>query len=120
MSEYRHEYKYVCTLSDLAYIQNSSISKNAKDHMYNDVFVFFDVKDFFQSINHNYLVAQLYKELKKQGDVSINSCSKLVDMCSVNDEGLPLGLVTSPILSNILFNIYKTHSVFYLKTFYIE
>ena len=23
MSEYRHEYKYVCTLSDLAYVKNS-------------------------------------------------------------------------------------------------
>lgn len=98
--------KYLCercksSIFAKAYIQNSSISKNAKAHMYNDVFVFFDVKDFFPSINHNYLVAQLYKELKKQADVSINSCSKLVDICSVHDKGLPLGLVTSPILSNI-------------------
>lgn len=84
-----------------AYIQHSSIVKNAKAHMYNDVFMFFDVKDFFQSINHNYLIQRLYSELSRTGNVSINSCSKLVELCSVNDKGLPLGLVTSPILSNI-------------------
>lgn len=38
-----------------AYIEHSSIVKNAKAHMYNDIFLFFDVKDFFPSINHNYL-----------------------------------------------------------------
>lgn len=84
-----------------AYIEHSSISKNAKAHMYNDIFLFFDVKDFFPSINHQYLTEQLYKELKKRNSVTINSCSKLVKMCSVYDKGLPLGLVTSPILSNI-------------------
>lgn len=84
-----------------AYIEHSSIVKNAKAHMYNDIFLFFDVKDFFPSINHNYLIQRLYKELNNNGKASINSCSKLVELCSVNDKGLPLGLVTSPILSNI-------------------
>lgn len=84
-----------------AYIEHSSIVKNAKVHMYNDIFLFFDVRDFFQSINHNYLIQRLYKELNQNGNTSINSCSKLVELCSVNDKGLPLGLVTSPILSNI-------------------
>ena len=79
----------------------SSIFENARAHMYNDIFVFFDVKDFFPSINHKYLTEQLYKELKKKNNVSINSCSRLVELCSVGDKGLPLGLVTSPILSNI-------------------
>lgn len=84
-----------------AYIDHSSIVKNAKAHMYNDIFMFFDVKDFFPSINHNYLIQRLYSELSRNGNVSINSCSKLIELCSVNDKGLPLGLVTSPILSNI-------------------
>lgn len=84
-----------------AYLEHSSIVKNAKAHMYNDIFLFFDVKDFFPSINHNYLIQRLYKELNKNGNTSINSCSKLVKLCSVNDKGLPLGLVSSPILSNI-------------------
>ena len=39
-----------------AYIEHSSIVKNAKAHMYNDIFLFFDVKDFFPSISHNYLI----------------------------------------------------------------
>lgn len=84
-----------------AYMEHSSIVKNAKAHMYNDIFLYFDVKDFFPSINHNYLIERLYKELSKNNNVSINSCSKLVELCSVADKGLPLGLVTSPILSNI-------------------
>ena len=84
-----------------AYIEHSSIVKNAKAHMYNDIFLFFDVKDFFPSISHNYLIQRLYKELNNKGNAGINSCSKLVELCSVNDKGLPLGLVTSPILSNI-------------------
>lgn len=84
-----------------AYVEHSSIVKNAKAHMYNDIFLFFDVKDFFPSINHNHLISRLYNELSKNHDVSINSCSKLVEMCTVQDKGLPLGLATSPILSNI-------------------
>ncbi len=84
-----------------AYMEHSSIVKNAKAHMYNDIFLYFDVKDFFSSINHNYLIERLYKELSKNNNVSIHSCSKLVELCSVADKGLPLGLVTSPILSNI-------------------
>lgn len=84
-----------------AYAKNSSIVKNARAHMYNDIFLFFDVKNFFPSLNHNYLAKQLYRELKKKGDVSLNSCHKLVRLCSVNKKGLPLGLVTSPVLSNI-------------------
>lgn len=84
-----------------AYVEHSSIVKNARAHMYNDVFVFFDVKNFFPNINHNYLAKQLYKELSRKNTVSLNSCSRLVELCSVGDKGLPLGLTTSPILSNI-------------------
>lgn len=84
-----------------AYIKKSSIVKNAKAHMYNDVFLFFDVKDFFPSINHTYLVEQLYKQLSKNNQVSINSCSRLVELCATNSKGLPLGLLTSPVLTNI-------------------
>lgn len=84
-----------------AYAEHSSIVKNAKAHMYNDVFLFFDVKNFFPNINHNYLSNRLFKELNRKNSVSFNSCSKLVKLCSVGDKGLPLGLVTSPLLSNI-------------------
>ena len=84
-----------------AYTEKSSIVKNARSHMYNDIFLFFDVKNFFPSINHNYLAKQLYRELKRNNRVTLNSCSRLVELCSVGQKGLPLGLVTSPILSNI-------------------
>ncbi len=84
-----------------AYTEKSSIVKNAQAHMYNDIFMFFDVKNFFPSINHNYLAKQLYRELKKKNSVTLNSCGRLVELCSVGKKGLPLGLVTSPVLSNI-------------------
>lgn len=84
-----------------AYTEKSSIVKNAQAHMYNDIFMFFDVKNFFPSINHNYLAKQLYRELKKNNNVTLNSCSRLVELCSTGQKGLPLGLVTSPVLSNI-------------------
>lgn len=103
-----------------AYIEHSSISKNARAHMYNDVFLFFDVKDFFPSINHQCLTEQLYKELSKKNTVTINSCSKLVKMCSVHDKGLPLGLVTSPILSNIYMKEFDNVLYGKLKKFSLE
>ena len=38
-----------------AYTPRSSIYKNARAHMYNDIFLKMDIKNFFPNINHKYL-----------------------------------------------------------------
>ncbi|MBV4420330.1 hypothetical protein KM800_13545 [Clostridium tyrobutyricum] len=86
-----------------AYIKNRSIIKNAKTHMYNDIFIMFDIKDFFQSINHNRLIKKLYYEinLNNRKKLSMVSCSDIIKSCSISNRGLAVGLIPSPFLANI-------------------
>lgn len=87
-----------------AYIKNSSIFLNAKAHMYNDVFIKLDIQNFFNSINHEVLLETLYYELNKNNvekQVTKMEIAKLIKLCSIDRNGLPLGLITSPVLSNI-------------------
>lgn len=81
------------------YIRNESIYTNAKAHLYNDFFIKTDIKNFFVSINHNVLKKKIYKELSHV--MSPRDCELLLKKCTISDKGLPLGLITSPILSNI-------------------
>lgn len=87
-----------------AYIPHSSIYKNAKAHMYNDIFIKMDIKDFFPSLNHRYLAERLYYEINKNKAISRRECYEIVRKCSVGDKGLPLGLVSSPALANLYMN----------------
>jgi RNA-directed DNA polymerase len=91
-----------------AYIAKSSIYKNARAHMYNDIFIKYDIEKFFNNINHKLLVEILHEQLNlgRQEKYSILEVSELVSNCIFGKKGLPLGLITSPILANI-----------YLKTF---
>lgn len=87
-----------------AYIPNSSIYKNAKAHMYNDIFIKYDIKDFFNNIDHKLLVKQLHEQLNLKYDkekYSLLEVSQLINKCSYGKKGLPLGLISSPILANI-------------------
>lgn len=84
-----------------AYVPNSSIYKNAQAHMYNDVFLKMDIKNFFPSLNHKYLAECLYFEINKNTEISRRECYDIVRRCSVGDKGLPLGLVSSPALANL-------------------
>jgi|GEM_PF-692806 len=87
-----------------AYIKNRSIYSNAKAHMYNDYFIMLDVKDFFNNINHAKLIKRLYFELNNKANkksISKLECADIVNKCSVSAKGIPLGFITSPILSNI-------------------
>jgi len=84
-----------------AYIPKSSIYKNAEAHLYNDVFVKLDIKNFFPSINHKYLAERIYFEINKNTQISRKECYDIVQKCSVGNKGVPLGLVTSPALANI-------------------
>ena len=87
-----------------AYIKNRSIISNAKIHMYNDIFIMVDIKDFFQSINHMRMVNLLFIELNKGNKnrvVNKVTCKKIVDSCSISNKGLGVGLIPSPALANI-------------------
>ncbi|MBX9179683.1 MAG: reverse transcriptase domain-containing protein [Paraclostridium sordellii] len=86
-----------------AYIRKRSIITNAKAHKYNDIYIFFDIKDFFQNINHNKLIEKLYFEIniKRKKKISKLDCYRIVKSCSLSNKGLGVGLIPSPILSNI-------------------
>lgn len=85
-----------------AYIKNRSIYHNAYAHMYNDTFILLDIKSFFNNINHNKLVKALYKEINKFKEIiSKEECFEIVDDCSINTTGIPLGFVSSPCLANL-------------------
>lgn len=84
-----------------AYVPKSSIFKNAEAHMYNDVFIKMDIKNFFPSINHKYMAECLFYELNKNTQISRKECYDIVRKCSIGEKGLPLGLVSSPALANL-------------------
>lgn len=84
-----------------AYVPGASIYKNAKAHMYNDIFLKMDIKDFFPSLDHRHLVKCLYFEINKNTQISRKECFDIVKRCSISHKGLPLGLVPSPALANL-------------------
>ena len=45
-----------------AYVPKRGIFENVKAHLYNDIFIKVDIKDFFNSINHTKLATQLFVE----------------------------------------------------------
>ena len=85
------------------YVKGKSIYHNALAHMYNDYFIMFDIKDFFPHICHKQLSDKMFNEINLYSDnlISKKECNDIVDLCSVSSRGLPLGFVTSPVLSNI-------------------
>ena len=86
-----------------AYIRKRSIITNARAHMYNDIFISMDIKDFFQSISHQRLIEVLYYEINKNyvQHFSKAQCEELVKSCSTSNKGIAIGLKPSPILANI-------------------
>ncbi len=97
------EQHFVPSMFTHAYTKNRSIYTNAKVHLLNDVFIKIDVKNFFPSLNHEYLARELFFKLNKprSNTISLSECRELVANSSIGGIGLPLGLITSPILSNI-------------------
>lgn len=84
-----------------AYISNRGIFVNAKAHMYNDIFFKFDIKNFFNNVDHEIMVQELFRESGYRGKISREECERIVEVCSGGEKGLPLGLVTSPDLANL-------------------
>lgn len=95
--------RFTPSIFSKAYISDRSIYHNAVSHLYNDYFVMLDIKDFFPSICHKQLADKIYHEMnqKSPDQISRKECADIVDSCSISSRGLPLGFVTSPILSNI-------------------
>lgn len=95
-----------------AYTKNRSIIKNARAHKNNDIFIKLDIKNFFGSINLNKMELLLFNEINTSDkNVSRRTCKEIVENCSVNNVGLPLGLINSPLLSNIYLK--KFDSIIY-------
>jgi hypothetical protein len=86
-----------------AYTKKRSIYTNAIMHLQNDIFIKIDVKNYFPSINHQYLTNIMHYELNKMrpNSISLNECRSLISNSSISNIGLPLGLIPSPVLSNI-------------------
>ncbi|WP_419393434.1 reverse transcriptase domain-containing protein [Cytobacillus praedii] len=95
--------KFIPSKFTKAYKKRTSIYHNAIPHMYNDIFISLDIKDFFNSINHKILIDALFYELNllHKNNVSKLECAKIVSKCTISSKGLPLGLIPSPILSNV-------------------
>lgn len=98
-----------------AYTKNRSIYTNAILHLNNDVFIKIDVKNYFPSLNHRYLSEAMYFELNKKrpDSITLEECTSLISNSSITKTGLPLGLMTSPVLSNIYMK--KFDSLLYAK-----
>ncbi|WP_316630400.1 reverse transcriptase domain-containing protein [uncultured Ruminococcus sp.] len=113
---------FVPSIFSKAYVKHRSIYDNALAHMYNDYFVMLDIKSFFQSISHKQLSEKLYYELNliKPDRITRKQCNKIIEDCSINSRGIPLGFVTSPVLSNIYLKDFD--GIFYgkLKTMSLE
>lgn len=88
----RTEYSY-------AYHEKVSALDCLNKHIESKGFIKFDIKNFFGSIDFNILAKSLLKELK----IRENSLPLLIDILKTScvNEKLPLGLVLSPIFSDI-------------------
>lgn len=78
-----------------AYIKEQSIKNLVKKHIDNQYFYQFDISNFFNSINHKLLLTKLNSTPNDFNQQLIAECS------NQKSNGLALGLVPSPYLSNI-------------------
>lgn len=95
--------RFIPSIFTKGYTKGRSIYHNAYAHMYNDYFIMMDIKNFFPHICHKQLAEKIYYEinLAEPNQISLLECKRIVDLCSISERGLPLGFITSPILSNI-------------------
>lgn len=120
----RNQHKRICEFIEKrfcpskftkGYVKKRSIYHNAYAHLYNDCFIMIDIKDFFPHICHKQLADKLYHEmnLTAPGQISKKECKYVVASCSTSSRGLPLGFITSPILSNVYMKEFD--GIFYGK-----
>ena len=107
--------RFIPSIFTKGYVKKRSIYHNALSHLYNDCFIMLDIKDFFPRICHSQLEDKLFYEINliKNCQISKKECKEIVEICSIADRGLPLGFITSPVLSNIYLKEFD--GVFYGK-----
>lgn len=107
--------RFIPSIFTKGYVKNRSVYHNALAHLYNDYFIMLDIKDFFPHICHKQLADKLFYEMNliSVGQISRKECNELVDLCSISSRGLPLGFITSPILSNVYMKEFD--NIFYGK-----
>ncbi|MDO5558500.1 MAG: reverse transcriptase domain-containing protein [Oscillospiraceae bacterium] len=109
------EQRFVPSIFTKGYVKGRSIYQNAKSHMYNDYFIKLDIKDFFPHICHKQLIDKMYYEMNilEKDQISKLECINIIEKCSISNRGIPLGFITSPILSNIYLKEFD--NIFYGK-----
>lgn len=103
--------KYNPNDASFAYQRGKSIILCASEHLQNIYFVKFDIKHFFNTIKHEHLVNAIEREFgidKRYHDIT----GKIIGGFFV-DCILPLGLITSPILSDIYMKNFDQEMVSY-------
>ena len=95
--------RFIPSVFSKGYVKGRSIYDNALAHMYNEYFIMLDIKDFFPHICHKQLSEKIFHEINlvKADQISKKECNDIIECCSITTRGLPLGFITSPILSNI-------------------
>lgn len=95
--------RFIPSVFTKGYVKNRSIYHNARAHLYNDYFIMLDIQKFFPSICHKQLADRLFYEMNliAKGQINRKECKEVVSSCSISSRGLPLGFITSPILSNV-------------------
>ena len=95
--------RFIPSVFSKGYVKGRSIYDNALAHMYNDYFIMLDIKDFFPHICHKQLSEKIFHEINlvKADQISRKECNDIIESCSITTRGLPLGFITSPLLSNI-------------------
>ena len=109
------EQRFIPSIFSKGYVKGRSIYDNAQAHMYNDYFIMLDIKDFFYNICHKQLSSKLFYEINitQANQISQKECNDIVSACSVSKRGIPLGFITSPLLSNVYLKEFD--GIFYGK-----
>ncbi len=88
---------YVSSDASFAYKENSNILSCLNRHLHSDVFLKTDIHSFFTSIEKDRMKEKLERTVKRRYK---RLCGAIVGCCYYEDK-LPLGFITSPVLSDI-------------------
>ncbi len=93
------ETNYQFTKYSYAYRKHASIRSCTMCHIESDSFIKMDIRNFFKSIKIKNVVPKVQKHLNLEKS-ELNNLKTILTSCFVNNE-LPLGLVLSPVISDI-------------------
>lgn len=108
--------KYNFFDKSFAYKKNSNIVKCVKSHIESSHFIKYDIKKFFNSIDKSILIKAISNELGIDFKKYNEEINFIFSICFYESR-LPLGLVTSPILSDIYMKNFDLQFNKYLSTY---